>query len=212
MPINLCLSDGLADCMDPDCCLQPSCQNQLYCKGSPDPAEVLSQSPSSLAPQQVGTHSNVTLLNESIPHHTDCIWLFVVSCSGCQIFLSADPLPGWSWIDSCDHRREPIQQKVQKSDKWLEWRGNGCCFKKSAGLKSFIIYPPNVQYEHFQSQREKRHRWSIKLSFSLVQESLVETKVKGWIICVFADIIQHCILSFSFKKNLCRENNSGHTT
>uniref|UniRef100_A0A3B5M046 Uncharacterized protein n=1 Tax=Xiphophorus couchianus TaxID=32473 RepID=A0A3B5M046_9TELE len=44
--------DGLADCMDPDCCLQPSCQNQLYCKGSPDPAEVLSQSPSSMAPQQ----------------------------------------------------------------------------------------------------------------------------------------------------------------
>uniref|UniRef100_A0A8C7YYA3 Teneurin transmembrane protein 3 n=1 Tax=Oryzias sinensis TaxID=183150 RepID=A0A8C7YYA3_9TELE len=43
--------DGLADCMDPDCCLQPSCQNQQYCKGSPDPAEVLSQSPSSLAPQ-----------------------------------------------------------------------------------------------------------------------------------------------------------------
>uniref|UniRef100_A0A8C7YU39 Teneurin transmembrane protein 3 n=1 Tax=Oryzias sinensis TaxID=183150 RepID=A0A8C7YU39_9TELE len=41
--------DGLADCMDPDCCLQPSCQNQQYCKGSPDPAEVLSQSPSSLA-------------------------------------------------------------------------------------------------------------------------------------------------------------------
>ncbi|XP_034043467.1 teneurin-3 isoform X3 [Thalassophryne amazonica] len=44
--------DGLADCMDPDCCLQLSCQNQLYCRGSPDPAEVLSQSPSSLAPQQ----------------------------------------------------------------------------------------------------------------------------------------------------------------
>lgn len=44
--------DGLADCMDPDCCLQPSCQNQLSCKGSPDPGAVLSQSPSSLAPQQ----------------------------------------------------------------------------------------------------------------------------------------------------------------
>ncbi|KAM7009483.1 teneurin-3 isoform 2-T2 [Tautogolabrus adspersus] len=44
--------DGLADCMDPDCCLQPSCQNQQYCKGSPDPGEVLSLSPSSLAPQQ----------------------------------------------------------------------------------------------------------------------------------------------------------------
>uniref|UniRef100_A0A672I773 Teneurin transmembrane protein 3 n=1 Tax=Salarias fasciatus TaxID=181472 RepID=A0A672I773_SALFA len=31
--------DGLADCMDPDCCLQPSCQNQQYCQGSPDPGE-----------------------------------------------------------------------------------------------------------------------------------------------------------------------------
>uniref|UniRef100_A0A3Q2XBJ5 Teneurin transmembrane protein 3 n=1 Tax=Hippocampus comes TaxID=109280 RepID=A0A3Q2XBJ5_HIPCM len=41
--------DGLTDCMDPDCCLQPSCQSQLFCKGSPDPVVVLSQSPSSLA-------------------------------------------------------------------------------------------------------------------------------------------------------------------
>ncbi|CAL8333020.1 unnamed protein product [Merluccius merluccius] len=40
--------DGLADCMDPDCCLQPSCQSQLYCRGSPDPTEVLSQSPAAL--------------------------------------------------------------------------------------------------------------------------------------------------------------------
>ncbi|CAL8329160.1 unnamed protein product [Lota lota] len=45
--------DGLADCMDPDCCLQPSCQSQLYCRGSPDPSEVLSQSPAALVPQQV---------------------------------------------------------------------------------------------------------------------------------------------------------------
>ncbi|XP_034457716.1 teneurin-3 isoform X6 [Hippoglossus hippoglossus] len=44
--------DGLVDCMDPDCCLQSSCQNQLYCKGSPDPGEVLGQSSTSLAPQQ----------------------------------------------------------------------------------------------------------------------------------------------------------------
>lgn len=47
------LLDGLADCLDPDCCLQLSCQNHLYCKGSPDPVEVLSQSPSSLDPQRV---------------------------------------------------------------------------------------------------------------------------------------------------------------
>lgn len=48
-----CLSDGLVDCLDPDCCLQPSCQNHLYCRGSPDPVEVLSQSPASLDPQRV---------------------------------------------------------------------------------------------------------------------------------------------------------------
>uniref|UniRef100_A0A6Q2WWC8 Teneurin-3 n=1 Tax=Esox lucius TaxID=8010 RepID=A0A6Q2WWC8_ESOLU len=44
--------DGLADCMDPDCCLQTSCQTQTYCRGSPDPADVIGQSPSGLAPQQ----------------------------------------------------------------------------------------------------------------------------------------------------------------
>uniref|UniRef100_A0A8C9TS29 Teneurin-3 n=1 Tax=Scleropages formosus TaxID=113540 RepID=A0A8C9TS29_SCLFO len=36
--------DGLVDCMDPDCCLQSSCQNQPYCHGSPDPSDVISQS------------------------------------------------------------------------------------------------------------------------------------------------------------------------
>lgn len=48
-----CLSDGLVDCLDPDCCLQLSCQNHLYCQGSPDPVKVLSQSPSSLDHQRV---------------------------------------------------------------------------------------------------------------------------------------------------------------
>lgn len=65
----MCVSDGLADCMDPDCCLQPSCQNQLYCKGSPDPVEVLSQSLSSLAPQQV-RFAPMTLKSESKGQNT----------------------------------------------------------------------------------------------------------------------------------------------
>uniref|UniRef100_A0A4W5NVC2 Teneurin-3 n=1 Tax=Hucho hucho TaxID=62062 RepID=A0A4W5NVC2_9TELE len=43
--------DGLADCIDPDCCLQTSCQTQPYCRGSPDPSDIISQSPSSLMPQ-----------------------------------------------------------------------------------------------------------------------------------------------------------------
>lgn len=37
-------ADGLVDCMDPDCCLQSSCQNQPYCRGLPDPQDVISQS------------------------------------------------------------------------------------------------------------------------------------------------------------------------
>ncbi|XP_066574257.1 teneurin-3 isoform X7 [Amia ocellicauda] len=36
--------DGLVDCMDPDCCLQSSCQNQPYCRGSPDPNDIIGQS------------------------------------------------------------------------------------------------------------------------------------------------------------------------
>nr|XP_015201112.1 PREDICTED: teneurin-3 isoform X15 [Lepisosteus oculatus] len=36
--------DGLVDCMDPDCCLQSSCQNQPYCRGSPDPTDIIGQS------------------------------------------------------------------------------------------------------------------------------------------------------------------------
>ncbi|KAJ8416553.1 hypothetical protein AAFF_G00358410 [Aldrovandia affinis] len=36
--------DGLVDCMDPDCCLQSSCQNQPYCRGSPDPSDIIGQS------------------------------------------------------------------------------------------------------------------------------------------------------------------------
>ncbi|XP_056620478.1 teneurin-3 isoform X3 [Triplophysa dalaica] len=35
--------DGLADCMDPDCCLQSSCQSQPFCRGSPDPIDIISQ-------------------------------------------------------------------------------------------------------------------------------------------------------------------------
>lgn len=37
-------TDGLIDCMDPDCCLQSSCQNQPYCRGLPDPQDIISQS------------------------------------------------------------------------------------------------------------------------------------------------------------------------
>lgn len=37
--------------MDPDCCLQSSCQNQPYCRGRPDPQDVIGQSPQSPSQQ-----------------------------------------------------------------------------------------------------------------------------------------------------------------
>lgn len=38
------LSDGLVDCLDPDCCLQTTCQNSLLCRGSRDPLDIIQQS------------------------------------------------------------------------------------------------------------------------------------------------------------------------
>ncbi|XP_073762469.1 teneurin-3 isoform X21 [Danio rerio] len=43
--------DGLVDCMDPDCCLQSSCQTQPFCRGSPDPIDIISQNQPA-SPQQ----------------------------------------------------------------------------------------------------------------------------------------------------------------
>uniref|UniRef100_A0A8C8RH77 Teneurin-2 n=1 Tax=Pelusios castaneus TaxID=367368 RepID=A0A8C8RH77_9SAUR len=36
--------DGLTDCLDPDCCLQSTCQNSLLCRGSRDPLDIIQQS------------------------------------------------------------------------------------------------------------------------------------------------------------------------
>ncbi|XP_051982861.1 teneurin-3 isoform X2 [Xyrauchen texanus] len=44
-------ADGLLDCMDPDCCLQSSCQTQPFCRGSPDPIDIISQN-QPVSPQQ----------------------------------------------------------------------------------------------------------------------------------------------------------------
>nr|XP_056714069.1 teneurin-4 [Euleptes europaea] len=35
--------DGLVDCMDPDCCLQPLCQSSSLCLGSPDPLDIIQE-------------------------------------------------------------------------------------------------------------------------------------------------------------------------
>lgn len=39
----LTLSDGLVDCMDPDCCLQATCHTTSLCVGSPDPLDIIQE-------------------------------------------------------------------------------------------------------------------------------------------------------------------------
>ncbi|XP_077122095.1 teneurin-2-like isoform X3 [Ranitomeya variabilis] len=38
--------DGLVDCLDPDCCLQTTCQSSLLCRGSRDPLDIIQHSQS----------------------------------------------------------------------------------------------------------------------------------------------------------------------
>lgn len=53
------LSDGLIDCVDPDCCEQLSCGSDPLCHGSADPLVLLQQGPPSTnsAPSPASTHT-----------------------------------------------------------------------------------------------------------------------------------------------------------
>lgn len=105
-----CPSDGLVDCLDPDCCLQLSCQSHLYCRGSPDPAEVLGQSASSSDPQRVRTAvlaARLGLAPASVKQDSS------LSSSGRQVFLSAHSLFGRTCIHPRGRWRQPLQQKVR---------------------------------------------------------------------------------------------------
>ena len=96
--LPLLSADGLVDCMDPDCCLQSSCQNQPYCHGLPDPQDVISQSLQS-PPQQaaksfydrisflIGSDSTHVLPGES-PFNKR-LMRFVFSLHRCVVLLSA---------------------------------------------------------------------------------------------------------------------------
>ncbi|XP_067852200.1 teneurin-2 [Heptranchias perlo] len=45
--------DGLIDCMDPDCCLQSTCQSNPLCHGSHDPLDIIQQNQWALSTQVV---------------------------------------------------------------------------------------------------------------------------------------------------------------
>lgn len=51
----LTLSDGLVDCMDPDCCLQATCHTTSLCVGSPDPLDIIQETQMSTAQSNLQT-------------------------------------------------------------------------------------------------------------------------------------------------------------
>lgn len=51
---DLCVSsDGLLDCMDPDCCVQTSCHVTSLCMGSPDPLDIIQETQMSSGPSNL---------------------------------------------------------------------------------------------------------------------------------------------------------------
>ncbi|XP_062905509.1 teneurin-3 isoform X5 [Mobula hypostoma] len=62
--------DGLVDCMDPDCCLHTTCQNQPYCRGSPDPLDIIGQSQQPPSQQAAKSfHDRIKFLTEPDSSH-----------------------------------------------------------------------------------------------------------------------------------------------
>nr|XP_060627189.1 teneurin-4 isoform X4 [Anolis sagrei ordinatus] len=45
--------DGLVDCMDPDCCLQPLCHTSSLCLGSPDPLDIIQETQAPVTQQNL---------------------------------------------------------------------------------------------------------------------------------------------------------------
>uniref|UniRef100_A0A8C3R7A8 Teneurin-4 n=1 Tax=Cyanoderma ruficeps TaxID=181631 RepID=A0A8C3R7A8_9PASS len=45
--------DGLVDCMDPDCCLQPLCHINALCLGSPDPLDIIQETQAPISQQSL---------------------------------------------------------------------------------------------------------------------------------------------------------------
>uniref|UniRef100_A0A8C6ZC92 Teneurin transmembrane protein 4 n=1 Tax=Nothoprocta perdicaria TaxID=30464 RepID=A0A8C6ZC92_NOTPE len=46
-------ADGLVDCMDPDCCLQPLCHVNALCLGSPDPLDIIQETQAPISQQSL---------------------------------------------------------------------------------------------------------------------------------------------------------------
>ena len=76
----LTLSDGLVDCMDPDCCLQATCHTTSLCVGSPDPLDIIQET------QMSSTQSNLQTFYDRVH--------FLVGRDSTHIIPGANPFDG----------------------------------------------------------------------------------------------------------------------
>ena len=128
----LSVSDGLMDCVDPDCCEQLSCGSDPFCHGSPDPLALLQQIPlpptTPTGPRSTHTHSFYRrirfLLGKSATHtlpgdvpfdtryalvYSLCAWVCVYANSFlCISFLCLHP---WN-ILRCSLLKDSRQQSM----------------------------------------------------------------------------------------------------
>lgn len=79
----LTLSDGLVDCMDPDCCLQATCHTTSLCVGSPDPLDIIQET------QMSSTQSNLRTFYDRVH--------FLVGRDSTHIIPGANPFDG-KWV------------------------------------------------------------------------------------------------------------------
>lgn len=79
----LTLSDGLVDCMDPDCCLQATCHTTSLCVGSPDPLDIIQET------QMSSAQSNLQTFYERVH--------FLVGRDSTHIIPGANPFDGM-WV------------------------------------------------------------------------------------------------------------------
>lgn len=79
----LTLSDGLVDCMDPDCCLQATCHTTSLCVGSPDPLDIIQET------QLSSTQSKLQTFYERVH--------FLVGRDSTHVIPGANPFDG-KWV------------------------------------------------------------------------------------------------------------------
>lgn len=93
----LTFSDGLVDCMDPDCCLQATCHTTSLCVGSPDPLDIIQET------QMSSAQSNLQTFYDRVS--------FLVGRDSTHTIPGANPFDG-KWVTMYSQRITPKLKRL----------------------------------------------------------------------------------------------------